>query len=39
LLASDVQLSNEDLEQLDKVTALSPEYPGWMISWPWDERI
>ena len=29
--AVDVELASEDLEALDKVSALPPEYPGWMI--------
>jgi aryl-alcohol dehydrogenase-like predicted oxidoreductase len=31
LAAADVKLSDEDLAQLDGVSALPPEYPGWMI--------
>jgi aryl-alcohol dehydrogenase-like predicted oxidoreductase len=31
LAAVDVVLSPEDLERLDQVSALPPEYPGWMI--------
>jgi aryl-alcohol dehydrogenase-like predicted oxidoreductase len=30
LAAVEVNLSPEDLEKLDKVSALAPEYPGWM---------
>jgi aryl-alcohol dehydrogenase-like predicted oxidoreductase len=30
LAAVDVKLSAEELETLDKVSALAPEYPGWM---------
>ncbi|RPF72733.1 aldo/keto reductase [Aurantiacibacter spongiae] len=29
--AVDVSLSDEDMERLDKASALRPEYPGWMI--------
>jgi len=31
LAATDIKLSNEELAQLDLVSALPPEYPGWMI--------
>jgi aryl-alcohol dehydrogenase-like predicted oxidoreductase len=31
LAAVDVQLTPEQLDRLDKVSALPPEYPGWMI--------
>ncbi|HVC31791.1 MAG TPA: aldo/keto reductase [Steroidobacteraceae bacterium] len=31
LAASDVKLTPEELSQLDQVSALPPEYPGWMI--------
>jgi aryl-alcohol dehydrogenase-like predicted oxidoreductase len=31
LAATEVTLTTEDLERLDKVSALPPEYPGWMI--------
>lgn len=30
--AVDVKLSDDELERLDKVSALPPEYPGWMIA-------
>jgi len=30
LASVDVKLSAEDLEKLDKASALAPEYPGWM---------
>lgn len=30
--ATDVRLSPEDLAALDAVTALAPEYPGWMLA-------
>lgn len=32
LAAVDVKLSADELAALDKVSALAPEYPGWMIS-------
>ncbi len=31
LAATDIKLSEEELRQLDLVSALPPEYPGWMI--------
>jgi aryl-alcohol dehydrogenase-like predicted oxidoreductase len=31
LAAADIKLSEEELAQLDLVSALPPEYPGWMI--------
>ena len=33
LAAADVQLSAEQVTQLDSASALPPEYPGWMVSW------
>jgi aryl-alcohol dehydrogenase-like predicted oxidoreductase len=31
LAAVDVQLTSEEMKQLDDVSALPPEYPGWMV--------
>jgi aryl-alcohol dehydrogenase-like predicted oxidoreductase len=31
LAAVDVQLTSEEIKQLDEVSALPPEYPGWMV--------
>ncbi len=31
IAATQLQLSNNDMQQLDAVSALSPEYPGWMV--------
>ena len=31
LAAVDAQLSAEEMRKLDEVSALPPEYPGWMI--------
>jgi aryl-alcohol dehydrogenase-like predicted oxidoreductase len=31
LAAADVQLTPEEIKQLDEVSALPPEYPGWMV--------
>ena len=30
--ASQLELSSEDLKELDEVSALPPEYPGWMLA-------
>lgn len=32
LVAVDIELSDEEIRRLDAVSALPPEYPGWMIS-------
>jgi aryl-alcohol dehydrogenase-like predicted oxidoreductase len=32
IAAADLQLSHEELKHLDDVSALSPEYPGWMFA-------
>jgi aryl-alcohol dehydrogenase-like predicted oxidoreductase len=32
LASADVKLSPEELQQLDQVSQLPPEYPGWMLS-------
>lgn len=29
--SSDIQLEETDMKQLDEISALTPEYPGWMI--------
>jgi aryl-alcohol dehydrogenase-like predicted oxidoreductase len=39
LLAPAVQLSDEDLKRLDRISALPSEYPGWMLTWSWDDRM
>jgi len=39
LLAPEVRLSEENLKQLDEVSTLPLEYPGWMLTWPWDDRM
>ena len=38
LKSSDLQLSPEQIARLDEVSALPPEYPGWMIHWQNRER-
>ncbi len=32
LAAVDLKLTDEEIKQLDEVSALPPEYPGWMVS-------
>jgi aryl-alcohol dehydrogenase-like predicted oxidoreductase len=39
LLAAEVRLEDEDLRRLDAASALPLEYPGWMLAYPWDERV
>jgi len=36
--AVDVQLDSEDLKQLDEVSRLAPEYPGWMFATQGSDR-
>jgi aryl-alcohol dehydrogenase-like predicted oxidoreductase len=31
IAATKLELSEEDLNKLDEISALSPEYPGWMV--------
>ena len=38
LKAVDVRLTDDDLAALDKVSALSPEYPGWMVAFQGGQR-
>ena len=33
LAAADTELSAEEMARLDAVSALPPEYPGWMLAW------
>lgn len=39
IAATEVTLTAEELERLDKVSALPPEYPGWMVARQLDGRI
>ena len=32
LLVSEIKLTKEDMERLDKVSELPSEYPGWMVT-------
>ena len=38
LKAVDVALTEEDLKQVDEVSKLPPEYPGWMLDFTIGER-
>lgn len=38
LAATDLRLSPEELDRLDKLSALKPEYPGWMVERQNDPR-
>jgi aryl-alcohol dehydrogenase-like predicted oxidoreductase len=39
LAAVDLKLTAEELKQLDKVSALPPEYPGWMLPFQGANRL
>lgn len=39
LAAIELELSKEEIEQLDKVSALPPEYPGWMLPFQGADRL
>jgi aryl-alcohol dehydrogenase-like predicted oxidoreductase len=39
LAAVDLKLSEEELKQLDEVSALPPEYPGWMLPFQGAARL
>ena len=38
LAVTELVLTEDELTALDKVSALSPEYPGWMLDWQGHER-
>ncbi|RZK33408.1 MAG: aldo/keto reductase, partial [Hymenobacter sp.] len=38
LAAVDVQFTPEELQQLDEVSKLAPEYPGWMLTMTGGDR-
>ena len=38
LKSIDLRFSGEELEQLDKASALPPEYPGWMLEFTGGDR-
>ena len=39
LAATDLKLTPEELRQLDEVSALPPEYPGWMLPFQSSDRL
>jgi aryl-alcohol dehydrogenase-like predicted oxidoreductase len=39
LAAADLKLGTEELKQLDEVSALPPEYPGWMLPFQGANRL
>src|SRR5258708_39416092 len=39
LAAVDLELSDEDIRKLDQVSALPPEYPGWMLATQGADRL
>ncbi|MBN9388831.1 MAG: aldo/keto reductase [Chloroflexi bacterium] len=39
LQAPEIKLSADELERIDKVSALAPEYPGWMIARQNNDRV
>jgi aryl-alcohol dehydrogenase-like predicted oxidoreductase len=39
LAAVDLRLSAEEMNQLDEVSALPPEYPGWMLPFQGATRL
>jgi len=39
LAAVDLKLSAEEVKQLDEVSALPPEYPGWMVAFQNTDRL
>ena len=39
LAASDLQLTDDELKQLDAISELPPEYPGWMLPFQGANRL
>ena len=39
LAAVDLELTQDEINQLDDVSALPPEYPGWMVEWQSHGRV
>jgi aryl-alcohol dehydrogenase-like predicted oxidoreductase len=39
LAAVDLELTDEEIHRLDEVSALPPEYPGWMIEYQKNDRL
>ena len=38
IAADNLELSNEEFLELDKISALTPEYPGWMMTQQGQQR-
>jgi aryl-alcohol dehydrogenase-like predicted oxidoreductase len=39
IVAVELTLTRDELKQLDEVSALAPEYPGWMLSFQGSDRL
>jgi aryl-alcohol dehydrogenase-like predicted oxidoreductase len=39
IAAVDIKLTAEEIKQLDEVSALPPEYPGWMLPFQSSNRL
>ena len=39
LASADLELTQDEITQLDDVSALPPEYPGWMVDWQSHGRV
>jgi diketogulonate reductase-like aldo/keto reductase len=39
LAAANLKLTQEEIRKLDDVSALPPEYPGWMVGWQIHGRV
>jgi hypothetical protein len=39
LAAAELKLTKEEIKQLDEVSILPPEYPGWMLSTQSADRL
>ena len=39
LLATDLRFTEDELKRIDEVSALPPEYPGWMLQWTFRDRV
>ena len=39
IAAVDVKLTSDEIKKLDQVSALPPEYPGWMLPFQGSNRL
>jgi hypothetical protein len=39
LAAAELKLSHDEIKRLDEVSALPPEYPGWMVPFQGADRL